>query len=91
MRRVLPRQGIPVAWVVLATLCGCAPLLPPPPAADGARGVEVTTTYLAAYGQHFAHGQYAVVRVCVAASGAIASTRIVESSTDRNFDQLALG
>ena len=53
--------------------------------------VAVTTTYIASFGHHYAHGEYAVVQVCVAANGAIASTRIVVSSTQKNFDDSALG
>jgi TonB family protein len=53
--------------------------------------IEVTTTYIASYGHHYAHGQYAVVQVCVAADGAIASARILVSSTQKIFDESALG
>jgi TonB family protein len=52
--------------------------------------VEVTTTYIASYGHHYQHGQFAVVQVCVAADGVIASTRILVSSTQKVFDDSAL-
>lgn len=53
--------------------------------------VDVTTTYISIFGRHYGHGEFAVVQVCVAADGAIASTRIVVSSTQKNFDDSALG
>jgi len=52
--------------------------------------VDVTTTYIEAYVHHFARGQFAIVSVCVAANGGIAEVRVVESSTDRAFDDAAV-
>jgi TonB family protein len=75
-------------------LAGCASTIRPPvaraPAPVIVTPVDVTTTYIATYGHHYAHGQYAVVQVCVAPDGAIASTRIVISSAQKNFDESAL-
>lgn len=75
-------------------LIACASPFRPAPRAVSApiaiTPIDVTTTYIATYGHHYALGQYAVVQVCVQADGAIASTRIVVSSAQRNFDESAL-
>jgi TonB family protein len=60
------------------------------PATPG-QPVEVTTTFLSAYAHRFTRGEFALVRVCVAADGTIASAHIVVSSTDNSFDRSALG
>ena len=52
--------------------------------------VRVTTTYIAARVPHTARGQYAIVEVCVAADGAIDSSRVTQSSADRSFDAQAM-
>jgi TonB family protein len=84
------------SWI-LAIPCtmqaACAANVPAKPPAPPivVTPVDVTTTYIASFGHHYPHGQYAVVQVCVAADGAIASTRIVVSSTQKNFDDSALG
>ncbi len=52
--------------------------------------VDVATTYIEAYVHHFARGQFAIVSVCVAADGTLAEVRVVESSTDKAFDEAAL-
>lgn len=75
-------------------LAACAantrPTVPKAPAPVTVIPVDVTTTYIQTYGHHYMHGQYAVVRVCVAPDGAIASTRIVISSAQKTFDDSAL-
>jgi len=70
----------------------CAVLRPPPPAPAPpvVTPVDVTTTFIETSGHHYVHGEYAVVQVCVAPDGAIASTRIVVSSAQKNFDDSAL-
>jgi TonB family protein len=83
-------------WILAvpcAVLAACAANVRPKPPAPPivVTPISVTTTYIASLGHHYAHGQYAVVQVCVAADGAIASTRIVVSSTQKNFDDSALG
>lgn len=86
------RGALPSLFAVM--LMGCAlPLPRPPPAAPNAvvvQPVEVTTTYIAAYAHRFAHGQYAIVSVCIAADGTIASARVTESSMDKAFDEAAV-
>jgi TonB family protein len=76
-------------------LAACAAHIRPPaehtPAPVAITPIDVTTTYIATYGHHYAHGQYAVVQVCVQPDGAIASTRIVISSAQKTFDESALG
>jgi TonB family protein len=75
-------------------LYGCSLQPVPAPAAAAPRvvvqPVEVTTTYIAAYARRFARGQYAVVEVCVAPDGAVATTRVTQSSADRAFDEAAM-
>ncbi|HLQ13627.1 MAG TPA: TonB family protein [Steroidobacteraceae bacterium] len=75
--------------LTLLALCGCVTR---PPAATVVKvtPVDVTTTYIEAYVHHFARGQFAIVSVCVAADGVIAEVRVVESSTDKAFDEAAL-
>ena len=83
-----------MGWPLLPALALCSCAARPPVAAAPAvvhvSPVEVTTTYIQAYVNHFARGEYAVAAVCVAADGAIASVRIVESSTNKAFDEAAL-
>jgi TonB family protein len=80
--------------MALLALCGCAlrPVPAPGTAAPAVvvQPVEVTTTYIAAYARRFARGQYAVVEVCVAPDGAVAATRVTQSSADRAFDEAAM-
>lgn len=52
--------------------------------------LEVTTTYIAARVPLAARGEVAIVEVCVGPDGAVAATRITQSSTDRAFDAAAL-
>jgi TonB family protein len=77
-------------WPLLSALalCGCA--AHPSSVTVQVLPVDVTTTYIEANVHHFARGQFAIVSVCIAADGAIADARIVESSTDRAFDAAAL-
>ena len=75
------------------TLAGCAGHAPlirvvSPPVVI--QPVEVTTTYIAARVPRSARGEFAIVEVCVAADGAIADTRIAQSSMDRSFDAAAM-
>ena len=83
-------RSAPTRLRVLAVLalCGCATR--PPPTVVQVTPVDVTTTYIEANVHHFARGQFAIVSVCVAADGAIAEARVVESSTDKGFDEAAL-
>jgi TonB family protein len=72
---------------------GCAlqaahPKLAPPPVVI--EPLQVTTTYIAARVPRSARGEVAIVEVCVTPDGAIAATRIAQSSTDRLFDAAAL-
>ena len=85
-------------WLVMMALLlgGCATAPVPPPAEPVAMPamdvlpVEVTTTYIAARLPRTARGQYAIVEVCVAADGAIASSRVTQSSADQSFDAQAM-
>ncbi len=89
-----PAKFTPVAvcaWLLL-TACVFAPRPPAnslvPPIAI--TPIDVTTTYITTTGHHYAQGQFAIVQVCVLPDGAIASTRIVVSSAQKNFDESAL-
>lgn len=79
------------AGMVLAA-CAALPRPVPKPAAPPVTitPIDVTTTYIATYGHHYARGQFAVVQVCVQPDGVIASTRIVVSSAQKTFDESAL-
>lgn len=90
--RVLP-AAITAAAVAGLAAAGCAQQprqsqAPPTPVVI--QPLEVTTTYLAARVPRSARGEVAIVEVCVAADGAIAATRIAQSSTDKVFDAAAL-
>jgi TonB family protein len=52
--------------------------------------LQVTTTYIAAHVPHYARGEYAIVEVCVAPDGAIDSSRVTQSSSDKSFDAEAM-
>lgn len=74
-------------------LAGCAVHPPPPRVASPPvviQPVEVTTTYIAARVPRSARGEFAIVEVCIAADGAIADSRIAQSSMDRAFDAAAV-
>jgi TonB family protein len=84
--------AVAVAWTGLGA-AGCTlqaerPKVAPP--AVVIQPVEVTTTYIAARVPRAARGEVAIVEVCVTPEGAIAATRIAQSSTDRVFDAAAL-
>jgi TonB family protein len=90
-------RTLPAAFAAAAVAglgaAGCAqqPLRPqalPPPVVI--QPLEVTTTYIAARVPRAARGEVAIVEVCVAPDGAIAMTRIAQSSTDKIFDAAAL-
>ncbi|HEX9472941.1 MAG TPA: TonB family protein [Steroidobacteraceae bacterium] len=85
-----PSRSAAALWQLLAVLalCGCA--AQPRTVAVRVLPVDVTTTYIEAYVHHFARGQFAIVSVCIAPDGAIAAVRVVESSTDKAFDDAAL-
>ncbi len=76
-----------------ALLCGCA-AVPAPVAVDmpamDIQPLQVTTTYIAARAPHYARGQYAIVEICVAPDGAIDSSRVTQSSSDKSFDAEAM-
>jgi len=73
-------------------ICGCAtgpasvPANTPP---MDVQPLQVTTTYIAAHVPHAARGEYAIVEVCVAPDGAIDTSRVTQSSTDKVFDAAA--
>jgi len=79
--------------LLAAALLGCAPPVqrPPPGTAHAVvvQPVEVTTTYIATYAPRTSRGEFAIVEVCVAADGTIASARVTGSSTDKAFDAAA--
>ena len=84
-----------VAALVLAPVLATSACVWRPPVARAnpavvVQPVEVTTTYIAAYARRFARGQFALVEVCVASDGAIATTRVTQTSSDRAFDVAAL-
>jgi TonB family protein len=85
-----------IAGLILAAtagLGGCATPRPIPPAVPPPvviEPVQVTTTYIAARVPRSARGEFAIVEVCVAADGAVAGTRIAQSSTDQAFDRAAI-
>jgi TonB family protein len=86
-------RALAVAAVAALGAAGCArqPVRPPaqpPPVVI--QPLEVTTTYIAARVPRSARGEVAIVEVCVAPDGAIAATRIAQSSTDKIFDAAAL-
>ncbi len=86
------------AWLAMTPLllggCASAPPQSPTPPVDlpamDVQPVQVTTTYIAARLPRTARGQYAIVEVCVAADGAISSSRVTQSSADRSFDAQAM-
>ena len=88
------RLGSLALGCALLLLTACATHRPAPAEQSSApiaiTPVDVTTTYIATQGHHYPRGQYAVVQVCVQPDGAIASTRIVVSSAQKNFDESAL-
>ena len=51
--------------------------------------LQVTTTYIAARVPHVTRCEYAIVEVCVAPDGAIDTSRVTQSSTDKAFDAAA--
>jgi TonB family protein len=89
----MAERALAVAAVAALGAAGCAqqPVRPPaqpPPVVI--QPLEVTTTYIAARVPRSARGEVAIVEVCVAPDGAIAATRIAQSSTDKTFDAAAL-
>jgi TonB family protein len=92
--RALPATLAAAAVVIVAGLAaaGCAQRPVQSQAAPPVviQPLEVTTTYLAARVPRSARGEVAIVEVCVAPDGAIAATRIAQSSTDKVFDAAAL-
>ena len=77
-------------WQLLPALALCSCATRPSTTTVRILPVDVTTTYIEAYVHHFTRGQFAIVSVCVAADGAIAAARVVESSTDKAFDDAAV-
>ena len=79
-----------VMTLVLIGGCATGPAVVPVnvPALD-VQPLQVTTTYIAAHVPHAARGEYAIVEVCVAPDGAIDSSRVTQSSTDKAFDAAA--
>ena len=76
-----------------ALVCGCATGPAPVPVGMPAMDVQplqVTTTYIAARVPHYARGEYALVEVCIAPDGAIDSSRVTQSSSDKSFDAQAM-
>ncbi len=89
-----PRAAaVALAGVGCVGCAGCAVQAMRPdggPPAVVVQPLEVTTTYIAARVPRSARGEVAIVEVCVAPDGAIAATRIAQSSTDKSFDAAAL-
>jgi TonB family protein len=87
---VLNRLLLVMALVLIG---GCAstsvPVSVDAMAAMDVQPVQVTTTYIVAQVPRSARGQYAIVEVCVAPDGAIESSRVTQSSTDKAFDAAA--
>jgi TonB family protein len=83
-------RSAPAGWWLLPALVLCACAVHPPAATVRILPVDVTTTYIEAYVHHFTRGQFAIVSVCIAADGSIADARVVESSTDKAFDDAAV-
>ena len=84
-RRLLP--------ISLVLMCGCATGPAPVPVGMPAMDIQplqVTTTYIAAHVPHYARGEYAIVEVCIAPDGAIDSSRVTQSSSDKSFDAQAM-
>ena len=82
-----------VLLLTIVALCGCAlrsPAVSVVVPAVEIRPVEVTTTYIAAHTPHYTRGEYAIVEICIAADGAIDTTRVTLSSSDKAFDQAAM-
>lgn len=72
-------------------LAGCAVAPPPPtPVPTVIEPADVSTTYLRTWTRHHERGQHAIIEVCLDHAGAITGTRVVESSTDRGFDDSAM-
>ena len=73
-------------------LYGCAvrAARPPPVPAVVIQPIEVTTTYIQAHVPRFVRGEYAIVEICIAADGAIDTTRVTQSSADKAFDAAAM-
>ena len=82
-----------VLVLVQVVLCGCALRSPAAPLvlpAMDIQPVQVTTTYIAAHAPHFTRGEYAIVEICIASDGAIDTTRVTQTSTDKVFDEAAM-
>jgi TonB family protein len=82
-----------LSLAAIAVMAGCAMPAPIPPATPPPvviEPVQVTTTYIAARVPRSARGEFAIVEVCVAADGAVAGTRIAQSSADQAFDRAAI-
>jgi TonB family protein len=88
--RMMPWRSAPAGWQLLSVLALCGCVAHPPAVKVQILPVDVTTTYIEAHVHQFARGQFAIVSVCIAADGAIADVRVVESSTDKAFDEAAL-
>lgn len=84
------KQALLLLTLLPTAGCVTSPVPPPDMPAMDVQPVQVTTTYIAARVPHFARGQYAIVEVCVAPDGAIDSSRVTQSSTDRAFDDQAM-
>jgi TonB family protein len=87
---MLTRSLLVISQVLM---CGCAT---PPASAPvtlpvmDIQPLQVTTTYIAARVPHYSRGEYALVEVCIAPDGAIDSSRVTQSSSDKSFDAQAM-
>lgn len=88
-RALMAGPGLAIA----ICMTGCATRPPPPPTPPPPvviEPVQVTTTYIAARIPRSARGEFAIVKVCVAADGAVADLSIAQSSADQAFDRAAM-
>jgi TonB family protein len=77
-------------WGALLLVAGCTLQPQPRPDPNNKVPMEISPTAFSIRGPHFTPGEAAIVKVCVRADGAIASTAIVQSSGERRFDESAV-
>lgn len=97
----LGARAASVVWVsIMVAASGCTRLAPPvrpsPLAAAAPAPIPVspfadTPVSFFVKSPHFTPGELVIVRVCIRPDRSIASADVVESSGDRQFDELAVG